>query len=119
MNPKVLSLGMPKTQLAIDAFLTVTGLATALRIPDVAARFARQDHGSAWQLPEPPSPRRPTTTPRPPQDLDTRDANPTRAAFTHGDRSSSVDRHHVADEPRAARPGRRSTGPATVDDAVP
>jgi 2-polyprenyl-6-methoxyphenol hydroxylase-like FAD-dependent oxidoreductase len=51
VNPKVLSLGMPMTKLAIDAFLAVTGVATALRLPDLVARFAKEDRGGAWRLP--------------------------------------------------------------------
>jgi 2-polyprenyl-6-methoxyphenol hydroxylase-like FAD-dependent oxidoreductase len=54
VNPKILSLGMPITQITIDAFLTVTGVATALHIPDLVARFAKEDRGGAWQLPENP-----------------------------------------------------------------
>jgi 2-polyprenyl-6-methoxyphenol hydroxylase-like FAD-dependent oxidoreductase len=54
VNPKILSLGMPMTQIAIDAFLTVTGVATALHIPEPVARFAKEDRGGAWQLPESP-----------------------------------------------------------------
>jgi 2-polyprenyl-6-methoxyphenol hydroxylase-like FAD-dependent oxidoreductase len=54
VNPKVLSLGMPMTQIAIDAFLAVTGAATALHIPDLVARFSKGDRGGAWQLPQNP-----------------------------------------------------------------
>jgi hypothetical protein len=54
VNPKILALGMPMTQMAIDAFLTVTGAATALHIPALVARFAKEDRGGAWQLPESP-----------------------------------------------------------------
>ena len=54
VNPKILSLGMPKTPIAVKAFLAVAGAATALRIPDLVARFAKEDRGGAWQLP--PSP---------------------------------------------------------------
>ena len=45
---------MPMTQIAINAFLTVTGVATALHIPDLVARFAKEDRGGAWQLPQRP-----------------------------------------------------------------
>jgi 2-polyprenyl-6-methoxyphenol hydroxylase-like FAD-dependent oxidoreductase len=54
VNPKILSLGMPMTKIAVGAFLTVTGMATALHIPDLVARFAKDDRGGAWQLPEKP-----------------------------------------------------------------
>jgi 2-polyprenyl-6-methoxyphenol hydroxylase-like FAD-dependent oxidoreductase len=51
VNPKILSLGMPMKQIGIDAFLAATGVATALHIPDLVARFAKEDRGGAWQLP--------------------------------------------------------------------
>ncbi|ACZ85692.1 FAD-dependent monooxygenase [Streptosporangium roseum] len=52
VNPRLLRLGMPMTQRAIDAFLTVTGLATALHIPDLVARFSKEDRGGDWRLPD-------------------------------------------------------------------
>ncbi|GIM89949.1 FAD-dependent monooxygenase [Paractinoplanes toevensis] len=55
VNPKILSLGMPSTRLGIDTFLAVTGLATALHIPGLVARFAKEDRGGAWQLPPSPA----------------------------------------------------------------
>ncbi|WP_121717042.1 FAD-dependent monooxygenase [Streptomyces sp. E5N91] len=51
VNPRLLKLAMPMTQRAIDAFLTVTGLATRLRVPDLATRFSKEDRGGAWRLP--------------------------------------------------------------------
>ncbi|MFD0460267.1 hypothetical protein ACFQ2H_39430 [Streptomyces violaceoruber] len=42
---------MPMTQRAIDAFLTVTGMATRLRVPGLATRFSKEDRGGAWRLP--------------------------------------------------------------------
>ncbi|WP_399896583.1 FAD-dependent monooxygenase [Streptomyces sp. BBFR51] len=51
VNPRLLKLAMPMTQRAIDAFLGVTGMATRLRVPDLAARFSKEDRGGAWRLP--------------------------------------------------------------------
>ncbi|MFF4488167.1 FAD-dependent monooxygenase [Streptomyces sp. NPDC001544] len=50
-NPRLLRLGMPMTQRAIDAFQAVTALACFLHIPDLAARWSKQDRGGDWQLP--------------------------------------------------------------------
>ncbi|MFF5197514.1 FAD-dependent monooxygenase [Streptomyces anthocyanicus] len=52
VNPRLLKLAMPMTQRAIDAFLTVTGMATRLRVPDLATRFSKEDRGGAWRLPQ-------------------------------------------------------------------
>ncbi|WP_435615123.1 FAD-dependent monooxygenase [Streptomyces coelicoflavus] len=51
VNPRLLKLAMPMTQRAIDAFLTVTGMATRLRVPDLATRFSKEARGGAWRLP--------------------------------------------------------------------
>ncbi|WP_406841466.1 hypothetical protein ACICHK_39135 [Streptomyces sp. AHU1] len=56
VNPRLLSLGMPMTQRAIDAFQATTALACFLRIPDLAARLSKEDRGGNWQLPENPAP---------------------------------------------------------------
>jgi 2-polyprenyl-6-methoxyphenol hydroxylase-like FAD-dependent oxidoreductase len=56
VNPRLLRLGMPVTQRAIDTFQTVTALACFLRIPDLAAGIAKQDRGGSWQLPASPAP---------------------------------------------------------------
>lgn len=53
VNPRLLRLGMPMTQRAINAFQTVTALACALRIPDLVARWSKADRGGNWQLPAP------------------------------------------------------------------
>ncbi|MDX3323047.1 oxidoreductase, partial [Streptomyces sp. ME03-5684b] len=57
VNPRLLKLAMPMTQRAIDTFLTVTGMATRLRVPDLATRFSKEDRGGAWRLPHYPEPR--------------------------------------------------------------
>ncbi|MEU8900423.1 FAD-dependent monooxygenase [Nocardia sp. NPDC048505] len=55
VNPRLLRLGMPMSRFGIDAFLAVTGLATFLRIPDLVARFAKEDRGGGGRLPESPA----------------------------------------------------------------
>ncbi len=52
VNPWLLRLGMPKTRFGVRAFLTVTALAALLRVPDLAAKFARDDRGGGWRLPD-------------------------------------------------------------------
>lgn len=56
VNPRLLRLGMPMTQRAIDAFQAATALACFLHVPDLAARCAKEDRGGSWQLPEYPAP---------------------------------------------------------------
>ncbi|MFD0311247.1 FAD-dependent monooxygenase [Streptomyces sp. NPDC127119] len=56
VNPRLLRLGMPMTQRAIDAFQAATALACFLHVPDLAARFSKEDRGGSWQLPENPAP---------------------------------------------------------------
>ncbi|ONI75286.1 oxidoreductase [Actinosynnema sp. ALI-1.44] len=54
VNPRLLRLGMPISRFGINAFLTVSGLAAFLRVPDLVARFSQEDRGGAWQLPDRP-----------------------------------------------------------------
>jgi 2-polyprenyl-6-methoxyphenol hydroxylase-like FAD-dependent oxidoreductase len=63
VNPKLLRLSMPRTRLAINALQTLTALAVGLRIPELAARFAKEDRGGDWRLP--PYPQVPTVTIQP------------------------------------------------------
>ncbi|MEV0263266.1 FAD-dependent monooxygenase [Streptomyces sp. NPDC050617] len=56
VNPRLLRLAMPVTQGAISAFQNTTALACFLHIPDLAARFAKEDRGGGWQLPDLPAP---------------------------------------------------------------
>ncbi|WP_035857725.1 FAD-dependent monooxygenase [Cryptosporangium arvum] len=58
VNPRILNLAMPAKQVGIDLLLGVTGLATALRIPELVARFATEDRGGGWRLPPSPVPPR-------------------------------------------------------------
>ncbi|MFG2469702.1 FAD-dependent monooxygenase [Streptomyces canus] len=55
VNPRLLRLGMPMTQRAIDLFQATTALACFLRIPDLTARLSKEDRGGNWQLPENPA----------------------------------------------------------------
>ncbi|MEU6480979.1 FAD-dependent monooxygenase [Streptomyces sp. NPDC047017] len=56
VNPRLLRLGLPMTRRAIDAFQAATALACFLRVPDLAARFSKEDRGGDWRLPENPAP---------------------------------------------------------------
>ncbi|MER6951605.1 FAD-dependent monooxygenase [Nonomuraea sp. NPDC000554] len=56
VNPRILRLGMPMTQRAIDAFQSLTALACFLHVPDLVARYSKEDRGGDWQLPESPAP---------------------------------------------------------------
>lgn len=51
VKPRLLQLGMPKSQLGIDAFHAVTALACALRIPELVTWLSQEDRGGDWQLP--------------------------------------------------------------------
>ncbi|GAA4613679.1 FAD-dependent monooxygenase [Actinoallomurus liliacearum] len=55
VNPRLLRLGLPMTQRAIDVFQATTALACFLHVPDLAARLSTQDRGGNWQLPENPA----------------------------------------------------------------
>ncbi|MCT2543340.1 FAD-dependent monooxygenase [Streptomyces atratus] len=55
VNPRLLRLGMPMTQRAIDTFQATTALACFLHIPELAARLSKEDRGGNWQLPENPA----------------------------------------------------------------
>ncbi|WP_172382480.1 FAD-dependent monooxygenase [Streptomyces sp. MNP-20] len=52
VNPRLLRVGMPMNKHAISAFQAVTALACLLRIPDLTARFAKEERGGDWQLPD-------------------------------------------------------------------
>ncbi|MEU1332904.1 FAD-dependent monooxygenase [Streptomyces sp. NPDC005865] len=52
VNPRLLRVGLPMSRHAISAFQTATALACALHVPDLAARFAKEDRGGDWQLPD-------------------------------------------------------------------
>ncbi|MEU9661624.1 FAD-dependent monooxygenase [Streptomyces chartreusis] len=56
VNPRLLRVGMPMNQHAISAFHSATALACFFRIPDLVARFSKQDRGGDWQLPAHPVP---------------------------------------------------------------
>ncbi|MGW8374851.1 FAD-dependent monooxygenase [Streptomyces sp. ODS28] len=56
VNPRLLRLAMPRSRRAIGAFRAAAGLACLLRVPEFAARFAKEDRGGGWRLPEDPAP---------------------------------------------------------------
>ncbi|MFD5841019.1 FAD-dependent monooxygenase [Streptomyces chartreusis] len=56
VNPRLLRVGMPMNQHAISAFHSATALACFFRIPDLVARFSKEDRGGDWQLPAHPVP---------------------------------------------------------------
>lgn len=51
VNPRILRVGMPMNKHAISAFQNATALACFFRIPDLVARFSKEDRGGDWQLP--------------------------------------------------------------------
>ncbi|WP_328663615.1 FAD-dependent monooxygenase [Streptomyces sp. NBC_00328] len=51
VNPRILRVGMPMNKHAISAFQNATALACFLHIPDVVARFSKEDRGGDWRLP--------------------------------------------------------------------
>ena len=52
ISPTLLRMGMPKTKFGVDLLLLLARLASALRIPDLIARFKSHDRGGDWRLPE-------------------------------------------------------------------
>ncbi|GGV42666.1 FAD-dependent monooxygenase [Streptomyces spectabilis] len=51
VNPRILRLGLPMNKHAISAFQNATALACFFRVPDLVARFSKEDRGGDWQLP--------------------------------------------------------------------
>lgn len=51
VNPRILRLGMPMNKRAISAFQNATALACFFRVPDLVARFSKEDRGGDWKLP--------------------------------------------------------------------
>lgn len=56
VKPRLLRLGLPESRPAIGAFHSAAALASFLRVPDLVARYAKEDRGGAWRLPESPVP---------------------------------------------------------------
>jgi 2-polyprenyl-6-methoxyphenol hydroxylase-like FAD-dependent oxidoreductase len=52
VKPRLLRLGMPRSRLGIDAFHSAAALACFLRVPDLIARFSKEDRGGDWRLPD-------------------------------------------------------------------
>ncbi|MGW2229944.1 FAD-dependent monooxygenase [Streptomyces formicae] len=51
VNPRILRVGMPMNKHAISAFQNATALACFFRVPDLVARFSKEDRGGGWKLP--------------------------------------------------------------------
>jgi 2-polyprenyl-6-methoxyphenol hydroxylase-like FAD-dependent oxidoreductase len=58
VKPLLLRLALPSTRLAVSAFQAAAALAGFLRVPELAARFAKEDRGGSWPLPADPAPLR-------------------------------------------------------------
>ncbi|GAA3585846.1 FAD-dependent monooxygenase [Amycolatopsis ultiminotia] len=52
VNPKLLRIGFPKGRLGITALRTVATVGSFLKLPEIAARFANEDRGGDWPLPD-------------------------------------------------------------------
>ncbi|MGW1996036.1 FAD-dependent oxidoreductase [Embleya sp. NPDC001921] len=51
VKPHLLRVGLPVHRSAIEAFHRVTALACFLRVPELVARFSKEDRGGDWRLP--------------------------------------------------------------------
>lgn len=52
VNPKLLRIGFPMGRRGTNALRTAGAVATFLRIPQLAAKFAKEDRGGGWPLPD-------------------------------------------------------------------
>ena len=52
VNPKLLRIGFPQGRLGINALRTMGAVGSLLRLPELAARFAKEDRGGDWPLPD-------------------------------------------------------------------
>jgi 2-polyprenyl-6-methoxyphenol hydroxylase-like FAD-dependent oxidoreductase len=52
VNPRLLRIGFPKGRAGIRALLAFGAVGSLLRLPELAARFAKEDRGGAWPLPD-------------------------------------------------------------------
>lgn len=52
VNPKLLRVGFPKGKAGIYGLRTFGAVGGFLRLPEIAARFAKEDRGGDWPLPE-------------------------------------------------------------------
>lgn len=57
VNPKVLRFGFPKGRLGTHVLRTMGAVGSFLRLPELAARVAKEDRGGGWPLPDYPEPR--------------------------------------------------------------
>jgi 2-polyprenyl-6-methoxyphenol hydroxylase-like FAD-dependent oxidoreductase len=56
VKPRLLRLAMPISWAGVAAIRTGGAVAAALHIPDLVARYSKEDRGGAWQLPPDPQP---------------------------------------------------------------
>ncbi|WP_432990663.1 FAD-dependent monooxygenase [Dactylosporangium sp. CA-233914] len=56
VNPRILRVGFPRTRLGAGALRTMGAAGSFLRLPELVARFAREDRGGQWPLPQYPEP---------------------------------------------------------------
>ncbi|MFD4640848.1 FAD-dependent monooxygenase [Lentzea sp. NPDC058436] len=52
VNPKVLRFGFPQGRLGTHALRAMAAAGSFLRLPELAARLAKEDRGGAWPLPD-------------------------------------------------------------------
>lgn len=52
VNPKLLRIGFPQGRLGINALRAMGAVGSFLRLPELAARFAKEDRGGDWPLPD-------------------------------------------------------------------
>lgn len=52
VNPKILRIGFPRGRAGIRALRTFGAVGSFLRLPELAARFAKEDRGGDWPLPD-------------------------------------------------------------------
>lgn len=52
VNPKLLRAGFPKRRPGLYALRGMSAAATFVKLPEIAARFAKEDRGGDWPLPE-------------------------------------------------------------------
>jgi len=64
VNPKLLRIGFPRGKPGIYALRAMGRVASLLRVPELAARFAKEDRGGGWPLPDYPELRAATAAAR-------------------------------------------------------
>jgi len=51
VNPSLLRLGIPKSRFGIQVLLSIGWLAGFLHLPELMARFSKEDRDGGWKLP--------------------------------------------------------------------